>query len=271
MKKDRFVLSEDESDSLVLEVPAEPIVVEPEIIPEVIPEEPIVEPEVPEEVVTNVYSDMLQDLLRKQWDVINAADSIIATMTSEESGINKEDAVAILKKLVDDTTISIGMVTKALGVVDPSQEDLMNQGVAKAEEVIGGEEPVDATVEDEEIVEENLKEDIHDEFNQVNFSSREYYNRYWEEEALYQLEYILDNLDDYEDDDVEKEIENLMSDDIISICETAADAVRNSDYIWEQIGECIRDSIIDSLAAIQKERENTPLVDLNNTDNTEGE
>ena len=101
------------------------------------------EQEVPQETVVNAYSGLLQDLLRKQWDVINAADGIMATIDTEEADINKEDVKAILQKLVDETTVSIGMVTKALGVVDPDQEELMNKGVEQAEEVISQESTED--------------------------------------------------------------------------------------------------------------------------------
>ena len=137
----RLTLAEDDVtlDDVVLTLPEDDIVIPN--VPEELPVEPVEEPvvtEVAPEVVTSAYTDMLQDLLRKQWDVINSADSIIATIDSESAEVNKEDVKAILGKLVEDTTVAIGMVTKALGVVDPSQEELMNQGVAKAEEVISG-------------------------------------------------------------------------------------------------------------------------------------
>ena len=143
MNKRRFVLKEDfEDETIPVEFPVDEVDILP-VLPE---EEPIVDAvpeEIPEEVAVSAYTDMLQDLLRKQWDVINSADSIIATISAEEAtGVNNEDVKAILKKFVEETTVSIGMVTKALGVVDPSQEELMDQGVEKAEEVINQEPDV---------------------------------------------------------------------------------------------------------------------------------
>lgn len=284
MKK-RLVLNED----LVDELEIEPI---EEIPVDVIPEEPVlVEPEVKPEIVKSMYVDMLQDLLRKQWDVINASDSLVSTIDSEESpAFDKEKVTAILKKLSEDITVAIGMTTKAMAVVDPSQEELMNIGVEKADEVIetssedvpdpdgvtfdlsdGSGEPVEVTVKDGEIVEESLDEDIHDEFKAVDFSGEEYYDRYWEEEALYNLEYRLDNIEDEDEDSIYREIENLTASQIMDICRDAADSVRNSDYLWEQVREIIDDSIDSSLSEIQKERESSPVVEIGAEENKEGE
>ena len=220
MAKNRLVLKEEPDDLIIAdELPLELDI--PVEIPDIIPEEPIIEPapieEVPEEVAVNVYSDLLQNLLKKQWDVINEADSIIATLNSEESDINKEDLLAILNKLTEETTVSIGMVTKALGVVDPSQEELMNQGVEKAEEVISGqlsteedkkipEVETDVFVEPEEesLREEGVSENFED-LQKLNYEKEAYYNRYWFEEVYAQLEFMLEDYENhpdyYEDDD----------------------------------------------------------------------
>ena len=224
------------------------------------------EPEVPQETVVNAYSGLLQDLLRKQWDVINAADGIMATVDGEAADINKEDVKSILQKLVDETTVSIGMVTKALGVVDPSQEELMNKGVEKAEEVISDtpkEEPVEESVKP-------LKEDNSEEWKKVDFSDSDYYDRFWQEECFYQLQYYWENLEDYEDDEDIRILDVLSADEIKDIVIDAAEEVRNSDYLWEEINERIQDEIRDSISRKAEEIRNTPTVEID-LSNTEGE
>ena len=267
----RLVLSEDDVQDIELTIPEDDILIDTPVVVD----EPVVdtEPEVKEEVVVNAYTDMLQDLLRKQWDVINSADGIIATIDAESAEVNKEDVKAILSKLVDDTTVAIGMVTKALGVVDPSQEKLMDQGVAKAEEVISTDAPSteDVTIKDDEIIpvdesaNKTLKEDASD-WSAVDFSDSEYYDRFWEEECFYQLQYLWENAEDYADDENIQELDNLSAEEIKDIVKDAASEVRNSDYLWEEINERIQDEIQDALSRFLDERRDTPTVEIGSDD-----
>ena len=255
----RLTLAEDDVtlDDVVLTLPEDDIVIPN--VPEELPVEPVEEPvvtEVAPEVVTSAYTDMLQDLLRKQWDVINSADSIIATIDSESAEVNKEDVKAILGKLVEDTTVAIGMVTKALGVVDPSQEELMNQGVAKAEEVISS-EPVT------ESVEQPLMEDNSSAWNTVSFENDPYYERFWEEECFYHLQYLWENAEEYEDDENIQWLDELSSQEIYDICHSAAEEVRDSDYLWEEISERVQDDTEAALADYVSTLRNTSTVNIN--------
>ena len=233
MNKRRFILKEDiDEEPIPLDISFEEVPTEVQAL-----EEPVIEilpEEVPEEVAANAYTDLLQDLLRKQWDVINSADSIIATMDAQETEVNTEDVKAILNKLVEDTTVSIGMVTKALGVVDPSQEELMDQGVEKAEEVISSEP-----------IEESLKED-YNAITDVSFSDYPYYKRYWMEEARYNLESLLE----YYDEDGDENgliIDSLTDSQIKDICETVANDISSYDGLWEQANEIICEIIQNEL------------------------
>lgn len=144
-KKDRAILQEAEQDALTdIDLKLPPVDTE---IP------PVEEnPEVPEEVANNAYSDLLQDLLRKEWDVINACDSLIATLSGDEvATFDKEAVAAVLKEISDKVTTTVGMATKALSLIDPTQEELMKDGEKAAEDAIN--------MTDKEVVEENLKED----------------------------------------------------------------------------------------------------------------
>ena len=225
MAKKRLVLTED--DSIIVNDFAVDAIKD-EINPmDVIPPEelePVMAEEPKEEVVVNAYSDMVQDLLRKQWEVINSADSIIATINSEEhSDINKEEILAVLNKLVEDTTVSVGMTTKALGIIDPSQEELMDQGVEKAEEVVAEVVPE----QEEEIVEEckSCTEDLKD--IHVNFKDLPYYERNALEEIYYALESYWTYLEnDDEDSEILPVLNAMNTEQIESMCKSI-----NSQYI----------------------------------------
>lgn len=105
------------------------------------PVEPDLPPVVEPEVIHNAYNDIMQDLLKKQWDVINACDGIVATLSTEENiTFDKEAVTSILKTLADDITASIGMTTKAMSVVDPTQDELMKEGERKADDMINASE-----------------------------------------------------------------------------------------------------------------------------------
>lgn len=258
-----LTLPEDD-DILVIDTPEEELPIEEPVI-----EEPVMNQS---QMAVNAYTDLLQDLLRKQWDVINSADGIMATISAEETdaGMNKEDVIKILQGLVEESTKSVGMITKALGVVDQEQEDLMAQGVREAERLIGKDEPEEAPVEIVEPVEEpveecKLTEDASD-WRAVDFSDSDYYDRFWQEECFYQLQYFWENAEDYADDENIQELDNLSTEEIKDIIIDAASEVRNSDYLWEEINERIQDEVKDALARHLSEIRDTPSVDIGTND-----
>ena len=139
MKKNKMLLEEAEDEVKFVDDDVfysdEPVPVD--LPPVETPVEPVVEPEV----VHNAYTDIMQDLLRKQWDVINACDGIIATLATEENAnFDKEAVTSVLRSLADDITASVGMTTKAMSVVDPTQDELMKEGERKAEDAIDASE-----------------------------------------------------------------------------------------------------------------------------------
>lgn len=127
MKKllERFILTEDEEVSVET----------PEVA---VDDAVVIEPEKPsEEVVNSTYESMVNELVNHQWDIINNASGIIANLESEtETKFNKEDVIKLLKQLIDDTTINVGLVTRISELIDSKKSDLMTTGIEKAEEII---------------------------------------------------------------------------------------------------------------------------------------
>ena len=191
----------------------------------------------PEEVVSNAYADMVQDIMRKQWDVVNAIDGAVASLSAEEAlPFDRDALVSILRKLSDESTVAIGMSSKAMSVVDPSQEELMSKGAEKAEEAAG-----EAS---EESSDKPMTESL-DDVNSLDFSGEEYYHRYWLEEVKYQIGNMIEENHYYHDDEDETAmaLEMLGPDSLRSICYGVMDDILNYDYVWESINECIRDGI----------------------------
>lgn len=158
-KKETVNESEENNESLTED--ADKVNGDEEVLPAAVPEEPIVvssdpTPEIEKEEIDNGTYIMINDLVQKEWESINNIKSIIATLSAEENA--NQDVIAILESAVDEKTITVGMLTKASEIVDDKQSDLMQQGIEKAEEVVGEESAEDIDPAEKEFpVDESLK------------------------------------------------------------------------------------------------------------------
>lgn len=89
------------------------------------------EPKVDNEIKNNAMSSIIANEISNTYTSIDSIKSIIATISSEMPG--REDVVAILNQLVDDNTIHIGMLQKAMDLIDGKSNDLIDAGVESAE------------------------------------------------------------------------------------------------------------------------------------------
>ena len=146
--KEKLTLNEDDA---IEELPdaaiEEPIVVSTEV------EDEIVEPT--QEVVNNAHARIINDAIQSKWYSIDNLKSIITTIESEEYGDlpAKEEVIAIVNEVIDQETMSIGMLTKASELIDDKNNELMKQGEEKAEEIIDNatEEVEEIEVKEEEV------------------------------------------------------------------------------------------------------------------------
>ena len=139
---------EEEDELLELEEPIDEEPIEDNI------EEPT-EP-VTQEVADNAYLMQINDLIASEYAKIDNVKSIIATFDSEDAIQNNSEVISILNAFIDETTISIGMLTKASGLIDSDASSLMQQGIDKAEEVINDVDEEEKSIESEEPVKEDL-------------------------------------------------------------------------------------------------------------------
>lgn len=77
---------------------------------------------------------MINTTINSEWDSLNRIKSDIATLELEAP--EQEEIKEILKTILTEKTIHIGMLTKALSLLDEETQSLMDAGVEKAEEVI---------------------------------------------------------------------------------------------------------------------------------------
>lgn len=94
------------------------------------------DPEVEENAFKTSVGDSVNGLSNQCWEFISNVNGLIATIDFNYSGDNKEEIKEILNSLVDDATISVGMIEKASELLDAQKSDLINSGREKAEEII---------------------------------------------------------------------------------------------------------------------------------------
>lgn len=93
----------------------------------------ISEPKVDDSIKENAMSSIIANEISNTYLSIDAIKSIIATMSSEMP--EKEDVIAILNQLIDDKTLSVGMLQKAMDLIDGKTNDLIDSGVEVANDI----------------------------------------------------------------------------------------------------------------------------------------
>lgn len=88
-----------------------------------------------EETVNDALEALLNNSIRREFELIDALNSDIATIKAETP--NNTDIINILKTIITEKNMHVGMLTKALSLANGGEkEKLMNAGIEKAEEII---------------------------------------------------------------------------------------------------------------------------------------
>ena len=98
-------------------------------------EEPEDNQEISEGQIKSAFTALMNDIVKDEFALIEKYNSVIATLEAEDVE-NKDDILAIVKTILDEKNINVGMLTKALEIVDNTSTELMNKGLEKAEEII---------------------------------------------------------------------------------------------------------------------------------------
>lgn len=89
-----------------------------------------------EEIMTNAFSESVQTLVQNTWDYISNVASVLATVDEGFGGENKEEIKTILNGVMDDATITVGMLTKVIELIDNKTTSLLDAGIEKASDII---------------------------------------------------------------------------------------------------------------------------------------
>ena len=115
------------------------------------------------------YVSTLNDVIETGWTYIEALKSAVATIGGENNTL--PDVIAIVQDVIDDTIISIGMISKASELIDSETSDLMAQGEEKAEQIVDNnvevEETEKTTIETEESLSESEEKISGEEAKQI--------------------------------------------------------------------------------------------------------
>lgn len=91
--------------------------------------------EVSEDQIKQAFNTLVSDIIKQEFESLELINSSIATIDYEDIK-EKESILAVLKTLVDEKNIHIGMLTGILEILDPKTSDLMTAGIEKAQEII---------------------------------------------------------------------------------------------------------------------------------------
>ena len=121
---------------------------------------PTAAPEVSEEdkdkLVKSSLATVVNSTINNLWNNISDLDSLTATLNFDYTGEDQEDIQTVVTGIIDELTISIGMLYKLNDILDVEKADLIADGKDKAEVIIDGS---DIEAEPEEIEDEEEPEE----------------------------------------------------------------------------------------------------------------
>lgn len=118
-------------------------------------------PEVGPEVMENAMSGLIANEIAAIYNSMDSLKGIIATLSSEMPG--RDDISSILGKVLDERTVHIGMLQRAVDLIDGKSTGLIDDGERKADDVADkastGEEPGEDAGEASDSKEESSDEE----------------------------------------------------------------------------------------------------------------
>lgn len=260
MKKltEKFILTEDDKEEVIppVALDQEPIVLSPEVKPEVKKEEPKQEPKhvevkdlpLPKKdekiIMDNAFVSMINGAITREWDGIDSLNSVISTFVIEK----KDDvgATDIIKQIIEEKTAHIGMLQKVLGLIDGKIPSLVKDGEKKAADIVSKVEPEEGETAEHEASETPEEEAAEHGKKEESFKKKfkkrlkeSLDDNYWRNFARNEVLYYAKSFGDGE----YEIINDLDEEELIKISNFVADAILNTDHIWEGINEVVRDTI----------------------------
>jgi len=105
---------------------------EDEVVAVPVPEVAEVKPD--QSIVDDAIKTLINNAIKREFDYLDSLNADIATIKQEAP--EKTDIISILEEVAMEKNIHVGMLTKALSLIDSESQDLMNVGIEKAENII---------------------------------------------------------------------------------------------------------------------------------------
>lgn len=100
--------------------------------------EDLVNAPVDPEVKNQAFVAAINDLIQKAWSFINDTRSVKATLMADYSEENLDALTGLLETVENDTTVSIGVLTELMGILDKASTVLIDAGEEKAATILNG-------------------------------------------------------------------------------------------------------------------------------------
>ena len=94
--------------------------------------------EVDEKASNIACEEIVSNLMQQCWDFISGVNSVIATLDANYMNDLKEDIIGLLNVVVDDSTITVGMLQKIVSTMDERKIELLDAGEDKVDEILKG-------------------------------------------------------------------------------------------------------------------------------------
>ena len=122
-------------EKILLEEPVDSVEMKVDELPPVELDKPIEveETQVSDEVKSNGFIDMLSYEVSEVYNSISSLKSVLTTLDSELP--NRDDIKDILNTIIDERTIHIGMLQKAIDLLSDDHKELLDAGEEKAEAI----------------------------------------------------------------------------------------------------------------------------------------
>jgi hypothetical protein len=102
------------------------------------------------------FVSMINNAIGGEWTSIDILNNVISTFAMEKP--DEIGVIDILKQIVEEKTAHVGMLQRALELVDEGNTELLQKGKEKAEEIID-----DSPIEEEPVEEDNEENKLEDE------------------------------------------------------------------------------------------------------------
>ena len=171
-------------------------------------------------------AQMLSALIQDEWKTIDSYKSTVATLRD----IGGHDAeIKVLEDIIAEEMTHVGQLEACVKGSAPEAHEIESGKEEAEEQMAEAEHPMDES----KVAGGKGKGRLHESLT---------YSPQFDDTVAYWMEVAKDEIEYMQDDEVSP-LSYVVGDKLTGLCRTVAQDVLDSDYLWEDIGEFVRDSI----------------------------